>query len=498
MLDRLKITVKHTFVYGVGSLATKAIGIILLPLYTKHLTVTDYGVLGIFEITLFILAEFFTFGQKSSILRFYHLSPYSEKPKTTVFSISSFLVVASVLFMTGLYLLSRPISHCFENSLLFEVYIKLSASIIFFRIINGLFLNVLRIQEKSTIYVISNLLKLAVNLGLNIYLIAVLNMGVQGILISYLVSEIILLFILIPNITSILSIDYDNNLVRESLKYGFPLVFNALAALLLNMGNRYILKLLVDYKEVGLFTLGHKIAGLLNVFVIQSFSLSFIPLAYKIYGKKDDKRYYSKLLTYFSFILVWVGLGISLFNNEIVKIFTKSTDYWQAIPLIPILVLAYIFSGGKMVVSLGLFLEQQTKYIAISTICALIINIGLCFLLIPHFNMYGAAYAGLVSFIFLYIFSYYLAQKYYPIPYENQKLVILFIVGIVLFITGKVFFSGMPHWSLTLRLFQLMIFPIILLPFGFYEKVEIEKILKIIKMLFFKRKNNHEKQKEYH
>lgn len=493
MLNRLKITFKHTFIYGIGSLATKAIGIILLPLYTKHLTVADYGVLGILEITLFILAEFFTFGEKSSVLRFYHLSPYNKKPKTTIFSITIFLLISSTFSMTGLFLLSKPIGHLFNDAQLFEIYIKLSSGIVFLRIINGLFLNVLRIREKSTTYVLANLVKLTVSLLLNIYFVAFIGLGVQGILLSYLASDLILLLILIPNIFPMFALGYDNRLVKESLKYGFPLVFNALAILLLNMGNRYILKLFVNYREVGLYTMGHKIAGLLNVFVIQSFSLSFIPLAYKIYKKEGDKRYYSKLLTYFSFTLIWIGLGISLYNEEIVKTFSKSTDYWEAIPVIPVLILSYIFSGAKIVASLGLFLEQRTKYIAFCTLSALIINIGLSCFLVPNLGMYGAAYAGLVSFIFLYFISYYFAQKYYPVPYENKKLFILISLGILLFFTGKHLVVNVLYWSFIFKLIILISFPIILFLLGFYEKIEVDTITNKIKTINKTWINKHEK-----
>ena len=70
MLDNIKYTFKHTVIYSLGNIATKLIGIILLPLYTRHITVTEYGVLGILEITIMILTQVLILGQSQTFLRF--------------------------------------------------------------------------------------------------------------------------------------------------------------------------------------------------------------------------------------------------------------------------------------------------------------------------------------------------------------------------------------------------------------------------------------------
>ncbi len=129
------------------------------------------------------------------------------------------------------------------------------------------------------------------------------KIGVKGILYSYLIGDGLLFIILFPNMISEMAPKFDNRILRESLLFGIPFIFSSLAGMLLNMGDRYILKLLVNYKEVGLYNLGYKVAGILNVFLMQSFFLSFAPIAYKMYGQKGDKRYFSKMLTYFVFVL---------------------------------------------------------------------------------------------------------------------------------------------------------------------------------------------------
>ena len=242
------------------------------------------------------------------------------------------------------------------------------------------------------------------------------------------------------------------------------------------MGDRYILKLLVDYKEVGLYSLGYKVAGILNMFFIQSFTLSILPIAYKMHGQKGDKRYYSKMLTYFVFVLFWAGLGLAFFGKELIEKFALNPDYWLAYQVVPYIILAYIFSGARAVANLGLFLKSKTPYIAYNTIGAAVLNIGLNFILIPKYMMMGAAVATIISFIALYFVTYFVANRFYKIPYENLKLLKMLILASVLFFLSTLSsdFSTLPR--LLTKLGILISFPFLLYPMNFYEEIEIERI----------------------
>ena len=297
MLTRIKATLKHTAIYSLGNIATKLIGIVLLPLYTKHITVSEYGILGILEITIMILTQVLILGQSQALLRFHDLEGYKAKRKSTLFTIFIFLFGIGFIFNLLGQNLATPISSLFFQPSQFTIYFKLCFYIIFLRIINNLFLSVLRAKEKSAFYAIANIIKIAIILGFNIYFVAFAKIGVKGILYSYLIGDGILFLILFPNMISEMVPKFNRKILTAALTFGFPLIFTSLAGMLLNMGDRYILKLLVDYKEVGLYNLGYKIAGILNVFLIQSFSLALLPIAYKMYGQLGDKRYYSKMQT---------------------------------------------------------------------------------------------------------------------------------------------------------------------------------------------------------
>ncbi|MBN2031134.1 oligosaccharide flippase family protein [bacterium] len=476
MYQKIKHTFQHTAIYSLGNIATKLVGIVLLPLYTKHITVSEYGILGILEVTLIILTQVLSFGQTSSYLRFYHMEEYASKRKSTLFTIFVFLFIAESLFIGLIWIVSEPLSQCFEQSHNFDIYFKLSAWILFFRVINHLFLTVLRAKEKSHFYVFVNLVRLMTGLGFNIYWVAFAQLGVRGVMLSSMVSEGILVLILIPAILRDMVIKLNLEVLRDSLVFGMPLIFSSLAGMLLNVGDRYIIKLLLNYDQVGLYNLGYKVGSIFNVLLIQSFSLGLLPLVYKAYGQTGDKRYYSKMLTYFALFLLWTFLGLSVFSKEIIQNFTLNSDYWSAYRIVPVISLAYVFSGANWVVSLGLFLKKKTQRVAFNNILVVLLNIGLNFLLIPKLKLIGASIATLISYMTLYLLSYYSSGKYYQIPFENIKLLKMFGLSLLLYCLSSIVSDGNMLWSILIKMVLLLFFPFGLYFLGCYEKNELERI----------------------
>jgi O-antigen/teichoic acid export membrane protein len=335
MLNKLKSTIKHSAIYSIGGIASKLIGIVLLPLYTKHITVAEYGVLGILEVTIMILTQVLILGQSNAYLRFYDLDENINRKKSLLFTLFSFLFLVAIFINLLGQSIAPYLAKFFYNPTEFEIYFRLCFVIVGMRILNNLILSVLRAKERSGMYVTGNIIKIALTLGFNIYFVAFARIGVRGILYSYLIGDGVLFLLLLPITIREMIPKFDSHILKTAFIFGFPLIFTSLAGMLLNMGDRYILKFLVDYREVGLYDLGCKIAGILNVFFIQSFSLAFLPIAYKMYGEEGDKRYYSKILTYFVFVLCWAGLVITLFGKEIVELLALNPDYWAAYKVVP-------------------------------------------------------------------------------------------------------------------------------------------------------------------
>lgn len=476
MLKNLKYLAKHSIIYSISNVAAKASGVILLPLYSKYFNVSEFGILGIIEATLLIAVEFLNLGLGQSLVMMSSSEEFKKERKSVFFSIFIFLLSICIVFLILSKLLIPHLSKIFQQPAQFYGYMELCLYVIVLRVLNSLFLNKIRADEKSGLYTIINLIKLAVSLGFVVYFIAIMKRGIEGVLIAYIIAEGINFIFILPAMIKAMAPRLNKKSISISIKFGVPLIFGSLAMMLLNVSDRYVIKLLRDYSSVGLYDLGYRVAGVVNMFFIMPFGLALMPAAYKMYNQPGDKRYYSKMMTYLTYFLVWIGLALSLFSKEVIKTFTLNPDYIPAYQVVPIVVFSYVFFGMRYFSSLGLYLTKNTRYVAITTVFASFLNIGLNFLFIPKYGMIAAAWNTLISFIILYFLTNYYSDRFFKIPFENVKLIKVILTGIIFYFAGVLLNDSAFFLRIVIKFLLIFVFPFILYLLKFYEPVELESI----------------------
>ena len=93
--------VKHSFVYGIGSILGKAFAFLLLPLYTHYLSPRDYGVFEVLELSMSLLGMFLNMGITAALLRFYGAAQTEEQKRKVVGSLFLFALGASAVVLAG-------------------------------------------------------------------------------------------------------------------------------------------------------------------------------------------------------------------------------------------------------------------------------------------------------------------------------------------------------------------------------------------------------------
>jgi O-antigen/teichoic acid export membrane protein len=169
-------------------------------------------------------------------------------------------------------------------------------------------------------------------------------------------------------------------------------------------------------------------------------------------------------------------VGISLFSSEIIRILARTPDLWEAYLLVPFLSIAVFFLNMREVSIYGLIVAKKTSKLSLITIISALVNFLLNIIFIPLWNAMGAALATLISQIFFWLTMHYLAQRSYFIPYENKKITLLFITGILLSFSGMIINDMELITRVLLKCAALAGFPFILYLFNFYEPGEIQVI----------------------
>jgi O-antigen/teichoic acid export membrane protein len=478
MLKSIKSSLKDTLIYGLGNIAVKVVGLILIPLYTdpKFFSIDEFGILGILEISALVLTASMASALPQSLTRWFWDKEYKDNQKGIFFMSFATQLVISFIFC----ILLIPLSGTFSELILKKpdwshvVTLVILASAI--QAINNITNTLMRLQSRSVLYTITNLFKLTLVLSLTLYFILARKMGLEGIYLAQVIGNASVVLILFGYTIKNSKIFFDKNIFLSMNSYGFPLFLANISAVSLNVIDRYSLNSWAFLKSVALYTLAFKITSVLKLVIVDSMKLALVPMMLKKIGSPDIKRFYAKVLLYSSYVLMFAIIGISLFSFEIIKVIAKSNQYWEAVVIIPFLALSVVFVNMKDVTVYGLHVVKKTRIIGIIVVFSTLLGLVLNFLLIPLWDITGAAIATLLTQFIFFLICYYYSQKSFFVPYEVRKIFVLVLTGAVLSFSC-LFLNKLGLFPrLILKSLFLFSFPFILYLFRFYEPIELQSI----------------------
>ncbi len=162
---------------------------------------------------------------------------------------------------------------------------------------------------------------------------------------------------------------------------------------------------------------------------------------------------------------------------DIIKVIIDK-EYHEGLKVVPIILMANLFFGIYFTLSLWYKLKDMTRYGAYIALIGAGLTLLLNVLLIPVWGYMGSAIAGFVCFLVMVIISYFLGQKYYPVPYPVKRILIYFLISIIIYIFSRFTNHLLP-------VFEYLLNTILLLSFmGFVytqEKNELNRLFKINK-----------------
>lgn len=472
----MKKLTKHSSIYSVGNMLSRLVGIILIPLYTSYISKEMFGLYAIFEATFQFGQGLLLFGLPMAVFRWLSQEKDEIRQKTIFTSTLFFYTIISLILLSVVLLVKAPLSMLFFDSLAYEFYFLYTTIITVLLLFMQMITAMLRFENKSIKFVLAQLMKFILQLVFTIYFVVKMGIGIRGILLGHIFSNAIVLLILLPYVLGKINFRVDFLQMKRMVDFGTPLAISGLSSRFLNIGDRYLLGMLANMEAVGIYAIGYKIANMLDSFFIQAFQNSFIPMAWKKLDNKNAKRFYIKTLTYLSFFLFWVALFIASFQNEIIHIFSKNHEYYDVASIIGIVAFGICFKGMATVVKMGLQFSKQTKYIALIVFSAAVMNVILNIILIPRFSFVGAAFATLVSFVFMFLFALYLSNKYFPIQFEWGKVIKIIVSVLLIYLANIYVYFESLLFTILIKILLISTYPVLLYFWKYYDDIEILRL----------------------
>jgi O-antigen/teichoic acid export membrane protein len=453
--------------YTAASIVSKLIAVALLPLYTRYLTLDDYGAAEVMFATVVLASIVIRFGMIEAVLRFY----YKEEEDPTRVVSTSF--AALFWFATVAALIALPFAEPISEALLDESAADLA------RIsIGGLWvltmieylLTIFRLEERARAFFVTTILNVLAAIGLTVILVVGAEEGARGLLIGSYASGAVVVVALIFVHRRRLSLRLERPLLRRLMRFGLPTMPAELSLYALNFVDRIIIVRSLGLAEAGLYSLAVKFAQGVNV-LVRGFQLAWPPLAYSIRDDDEARRAYAAVVTWFVAGCAFVVTGMWLLSRWIVRAFAapKFFESYEAIGLIATGVTLYAL---YMVLVVILGRTGRTEFNFPATAAALAANVALNLILVPPLGIVGAGLALVASYLVVLALMYSFTQRLFPVPYEWGRLARIVVVSTALVGLGELLLPTDGFTGLALRTGLWLVYPLALLATGFFTKAE--------------------------
>lgn len=429
--------IKNTSYYTLGSILPKIGAFIFLPIYLKYLSPTDYGIVNSLQVLNAVFVVLFTLSMPRALYRIYYDYTSKNEQRQLIGTVLISVLVLALVSITIIFLMHKQVQNIYV-SISFYPYYAYAIAAVFFQALHIIPTIFLQIKERAATFVKLGVSLFFVKSFLVLLLIVGYSRGAKGYLEAELIAAIIFLPIYYYIIHKEIILVWKKQMFLNVLKFSLPIVPNILSAWVLNLSDRIFIERYFSTADVGVYSLGYQIAGLVLVFSI-AFKKAYDPYFYKIANTEEKKKAKEKLYkTNYVFILILliVSFVLSLFAREGIMLFF-STDYYNSIQIIPVISLAYLISQNSALLNVMMYQKKKTMFVMYITLGSAVLNILLNYILIPRIGIMGAAYATLISFFAVFVFSYLMAKKTFFIPYNWKKIIPAFalLAGIYLAFT---------------------------------------------------------------
>jgi O-antigen/teichoic acid export membrane protein len=284
----IKGLVKDTMVYGVGDFFFRLLSFAVFPIYAHIFSVEEYGTMALLLSMVGLICAVSELGMNNSVQRFYWDKNTPPMDRGDIVSTGLAINVGASLifcfFLAGLFYFIRPlIWDRFQISyslMILALMIVVPTQILEFA------KNVLRLHFSPWKFTIVAAFRNGIGIALGLYLVWALDMRVEG-------------------------------------------MFAGLAFWIFSFSDRWMLGVLANGTEVGLYSIAVNFSGIV-VFVTQAFGMAWSPFAMRLYSEEPEyKKIYGQVLSGLVFVIVWIAMGVTLFSPELMRLLTPR-EYWSA------------------------------------------------------------------------------------------------------------------------------------------------------------------------
>lgn len=394
-MNKYKYLVKNFGLLTLSSFGTKILSFVLIPLYTRMLTTSEYGTYDYYSTTVSLAIPLLTLNIVEAVMRF--ALDKKNDPKD-IFSIGIRKIFMSIFFFTFLVILNVYFK-------LINIFVQYAGFLIILYIsmlVYDLLSQFARGIEQIKYVAVAGAINTISLLFFNIYFLIYQKIGLKGYFLANCLSLIIpsIYYMYVLKIWNYFTLKTNKLIEKDMLSYSKPLVFNTIAWWINNVSDRYVVTWICGVAANGIYSVAYKIPSILNV--LQSiFNQAWMISAVKEFDS-DGSRFYSKIYNLYNIGMVIMCSLLLVFNKVIARLLFADSFY-MAWKYAPFLMISVVFGALSGLLGGVFSAAKQSKIIAITTLLGAGINVVLNVLLVFIWGPIGAAISTMISYFIVWV-----------------------------------------------------------------------------------------------
>jgi O-antigen/teichoic acid export membrane protein len=427
---RLQALGGYATLFAALTLLSKGVSFFMLPLYARYLSPADYGVIELIENSLDILQIVAGSRLLGGVFRFYYKTDDQTMRRRVVSTAMLTIYAGYACAALIAYILAPLLARYVIGDIKYTGLARLASAnlaVVALYFVPPVFL---RLTGRFTMLVRMNLIRLPLQVAMNILFLVHFHMGPAAIFLSTLICNVVVGGIMTWMVFREVGFAYDKQVAKDLYRYGAPLIVTQFATFILTYGDRPFLRVVTNLTSVGLYTMAYSFAFLLAYVAQTPFDLVWEPKKFEIAKRADRDSIYARVFVYQNVTLLTLAVAMSLSVHGVLRIMA-TPPFYPAANVVPILLIAMIFQAWTASQDVGIGVSEKTKYIAIANwISAGVVLIAYA-LLIPRYAGWGAAIATAIAYGVRYGCTYAFSQRLWPIRYNWTPVLRLAALSVV-------------------------------------------------------------------
>tara|TARA_B110000971_G_scaffold93918_1_gene96554 strand:- start:1467 stop:2729 length:1263 start_codon:yes stop_codon:yes gene_type:complete len=398
--------------YAFVSFLSMGLSFIFMPLLTKYLSPADYGLIRLFNIYTSLLIPLIGLSANEFLRVAIH--KLNKLELQTLFSSQFYwtIITFPILFIFFYFSLNQLINHEFSTINIFQIGILTIISSI-----NSSYLIFLIQKKQVKRYVFTMFLKIIIEILFTVVLISIVEIGWEGRIYSWIAAETIILFISLQYFfkSKLLSFSVNINLLKRAITFSIPLIIHGLGRVIIDQSDLVFIEKFSNLNDVGLYSIGYQFGNLICIFCV-IFQRFYSPYFFENMKLATNKTKWQSMKV--NYIIILVSIVLVLILNLISPLIFQwfNTDYMGGLNYIAWIAISFVMYNGYQMFSLYFHYNEDTRYLTMFTMVAVILNLILNYYLVKKFNALGAAYATIITYSFYFLITAFTAIKKYNIP----------------------------------------------------------------------------------